>query len=180
MADILKIFLIVVGLLTVYVCYWLLAQALFPKIVQRASELYAKPVKFTFIGLIAALIPVIGGLAISNLPNPAFKLIGLTCALVPAMLGLIGSAGLTLRIGNGMAVPGDETQPWRRVLRGGILLSLSFLLPVIGWVILPVWCLISGFGVFITCVRESKSTRSAVVSPSAQVADFTSPSPIAG
>ena len=30
MADILKIFLLIVGLLTVYVSYWLIALALFP------------------------------------------------------------------------------------------------------------------------------------------------------
>lgn len=180
MADILKIFLLIVGLLTVYVCYWLLAQALFPRLVQRSSELYAKPIKFTLIGLLAALIPVVGGLVVSSLPNPALKLIGLTCALIPAILGLAGSAGLTLRIGNGLAVPGDESQPWRRVLRGGILLSLSFLLPVIGWIILPVWCLISGFGVFITCVRETKNSPPVTTATPSTAADFNSASPIAG
>ena len=35
MADILKILLIIVGILTIYVSYWLLAEALFPGLVER-------------------------------------------------------------------------------------------------------------------------------------------------
>ena len=61
MADVLKIFLIIVGLLVVYVSYWLLAQALFPRMVERASQLYSKPVKISLIGLIAAPLPVLPG-----------------------------------------------------------------------------------------------------------------------
>jgi len=156
MADILKIFLIIVGLLTVYVSYWLVAQALFPGMVERARQHYAKPVKITVIGLLAAALPIILGAAISNLPNPAFKLTGVTLMLIPAMLGMIGSAGLALRIGVGLPAPGDDQQPWRRVLRGGILLALTFLLPFVGWIVLPVWALISGFGAFILSVKEAR------------------------
>ena len=157
MADVLKIFLIVVGLLTVYVSYWLVAQALFPQVVQRARQHYAKPVRITLIGLIAAMLPVIIGAAISNLPNPALKITGVTFMLIPAMLGLVGSAGLAQRIGAGLPSPADETQPWRRVLRGGILMALTFLLPFVGWIVLPIWALVSGFGAFILSVKELKN-----------------------
>jgi len=159
MADILKIFLIIVGLLTVYVSYWLVAQALFPAVVERAQQHYSRPVKITFIGLLAAALPVVLGAIISNLPNPAFKLTGVTLMVVPAMLGMIGSAGLTLRIGAGLPSPLDESQPWRRVLRGGVLLSLTFLLPFVGWFVLPVWALVSGFGAFILSVQELRRQR---------------------
>jgi hypothetical protein len=94
MADILKIFLLIIGLLTVYVSYWLIAQALFPDLVERARHHYGKPVKITLIGLVAALAPLAIGVAISQLPNPVLKLTGVTLMLVPAMLGLVGSAGL--------------------------------------------------------------------------------------
>lgn len=165
MADILKIFLIVVGLLTVYVSYWLIAQALFPGLVERARRHYAKPVRITLIGLAAAALPVIVGAAISKLPNPALKLAGVTLMLIPALLGLIGSAGLILRIGSGLPSPADELQPWRRVLRGGILFALTFLLPFVGWFVLPLWALISGFGAFILSVRETRN--SSIASPPA-------------
>lgn len=158
MADVLKIFLIVVGLLTVYVSYWLVAQALFPQVVERARLYYSKPVKITLIGLVAAALPFVIGAAISYLPNPALKLTGVTLMVIPAMLGLVGSAGLAQRIGVGLASPADEQQPWRRVLRGGILLALTFLLPFVGWIVLPIWTLVSGFGAFILSVKELKKS----------------------
>src|SRR5690242_8596987 len=120
MADILKILLIVLGILLIYVSYWLLAEALFPETVECASRQYAKPFRITAIGLGAAISPVIFGLILSNLPNPLLKLLGITLVVLPALLGLVGSAGLTLRIGTGLRSPLDEAQPWRRVLRGGI------------------------------------------------------------
>ena len=161
MADILKIFLLIVGLLTVYVSYWLVAQALFPGLVDRARQHYAKPVKITLLGLAVAILPVFVGGAISKLPNPVFKITGLTLLLIPALLGLVGSAGLVQRIGAGLPSPLDEQQPWRRVLRGGILLALTFLLPFVGWFVLPIWALVSGFGAFLLSVRERKPSADA-------------------
>ena len=165
MADILKIFLLIVGLLTVYVSYWLIAQALFPGLVDRARHHYAKPMKITLIGLAAAALPVILGAIISNLPNPALKLTGVTLMLIPALLGLVGSAGLISRIGAGLPTPADEQQPWRPVLRGGILFALTFLLPFVGWFVLPIWALVSGFGAFILSVKQIRSSSTPVPPP---------------
>jgi hypothetical protein len=156
MADILKILLIILGILAIYVSYWLLAEALFPALVERASRQYSKPFKISLIGLAAALAPVVLGLMLSKTPNPLLKVLGITLLVAPAMLGLAGSAGLTLRIGTGLPSPVDEAQPWRRVLRGGVLLACSFLLPVVGWIVLPLWVLVSGLGAFIVSVREQK------------------------
>ena len=156
MADILKIFLIVLGILMIYVSYWLLAEALFPETVERASRQYSKPLKITLVGIAAALAPVVLGLILANVPNPLLKLLGITLLVAPALLGLVGSAGLTLRIGAGLRSPIDEAQPWRRVLRGGIVLALTFLLPVVGWIILPIWVLLSGFGALLLCLQERR------------------------
>jgi hypothetical protein len=157
MADILKIVFIVIGILAIYVNYWLLAAALFPALVERASRQYANPVKLTLVGLATAISPVVVGLILSNMANPIIKVVGLTLVIVPGMLGLAGSAGLALRIGIGLNSPLDATQPWRRVLRGGLVLSFSFLLPVVGWVILPLWVLVSGFGAFLLGLKEQKA-----------------------
>ena len=164
MADILKIALIILGILTIYVSYWLLSEALFPALVEGAARQYRKPFKITFVGLGVAFLPVVLGLVIANAPNPLLKLLGLTMVVVPALLGLAGSAGLTLRIGAGLPSPVDETQPWKRVLRGGILLACSFLLPVVGWIIIPLWVLVSGFGALILHRLEQRDNQPAATS----------------
>jgi hypothetical protein len=159
MADILKILLIVVGILTIYVSYWLLAEALFPNMVQGASEHYRRPVRISLIGLAAAAPLLLLGLVLANLPNPLTKLLGVTLLIVPALLGLAGSAGFTLRIGAGLPSPTDVAQPWRRVFRGGILLACSFLLPIVGWFVVPIWALVSGFGAFLLCMKDVQRER---------------------
>jgi hypothetical protein len=157
MADILKIVFIVIGILAIYVNYWLLAEALFPALVERASRQYANPVKLTLVGLATAIVPVVVGLILANKANPFTRIVGLTLVIVPGMIGLAGSSGLALRIGLGLTSPLDATQPWRRVLRGGVVLSCSFLLPVVvGWVILPLWVLVSGLGAFLLGLKEQK------------------------
>ena len=168
MADILKIALIVVGILAIYVNYWLLAQALFPSLVERAAKQYASPVKLTVIGLAAALAPVILGLILAQRPNPVFQISGITMMVVPGLLGLAGSAGLTSRIGAGLNSPLDASQPWRRVLRGGIVLSGSFLLPVVGWIIIPIWVLISGLGAFLLSLKAESSDSPTPFIPATQ------------
>jgi hypothetical protein len=45
------------------------------------------------------------------------------------------------------------------VLRGGFVLAGSFLLPVVGWIILPLWVLVSGLGAFVLALKELKAQR---------------------
>jgi hypothetical protein len=157
MADILKIVFIILGILIIYVSYWLLAEALFPRLVENASRQYGRPIRLTLIGLAVAILPVILGIVLAKTANPIFKFVGVTLIVVPGLLGLCGSAGLTLRIGLGLPSPIDERQPWRRVLRGGIVLAFSFLLPFVGWIFIPLWVLVSGMGALILAVRDQKS-----------------------
>jgi hypothetical protein len=158
MADVLKILLIILGILTIYVSYWLLAEALFPKLVERASHQYRRPVTISLMGLGVAVVPIVLGLLFSKMPNPLAKVTGLTLIAVPILLGLVGSAGFTLRIGAGLPSPTDAAQPWRRVLRGGIVLACAFLLPIVGWFVLPIWVLVSGLGALVCCLRERCET----------------------
>jgi hypothetical protein len=50
-----------------------------------------------------------------------------------------GVSGFATCIGRRLRSPADDARPWRATLRGGIVLELSYLLPVAGWfVILPI------------------------------------------
>jgi hypothetical protein len=52
-----------------------------------------------------------------------------------------------------LPAPDDERQPWRRVLRGGAVLGLTFVLPLIGWfLVLPV-SLLMGVGCYASDAR---------------------------
>jgi hypothetical protein len=155
MADVLKIVFLILGTLIVLVSYWLAAAALFPRTVARARVVYSeRPVRATLIGVVVGGPSVLVGLALLNAPNGAAKLLGVLVVSTQVLLGLVGSAGLGERIGAGLPSAGDEGHAWRRVLRGGTVLSLTFLLPIIGWFGVLPWALTSGVGAALMAIRS--------------------------
>lgn len=158
MADILKIFLLIVGAVLIFIAFWLAAEALFPALVERSRDQYRRPWKLTFAGLaMAAPFIAIAMLLFKKGNNPVLNIAGFVFLAVVVFGGLAGSAGLAKRIGIGLPSPTDEAQPWRRVLRGGIVLTFTFLLPFIGWIGLTIWTLVTGFAALIFAVREAKT-----------------------
>lgn len=162
MADVLTWFLIVVGSLMVLVAHWLGAYALFPERVEACGERYAqRPVAATLLGL-AILAPLLLGAIVvgKSLQHPAINMLLIGVLVIPTMLAMLGSAGLALRIGAGLRSASDLDQPWRRVLRGGTVLSLVFVLPILGWFVLLPWSLASGFGAALMSLRKQRSAPS--------------------
>jgi len=157
MADILKIFLLIVGAILIFIGFWLAAEALFPTLVERARNQYSRPYKLTFAGLAMAAPFVLGAIAIFKISHPVMNILAFVLLAVVLFGGLAGSAGLAKRIGLGLPSPMDDTQPWRRVLRGGIVLVLTFLLPFIGWLGLTIWTLVTGCAALVFAVREAKT-----------------------
>lgn len=144
--DLLFWFLLITGTYVALVAYWLAAVALFGPAVERARLTYAtRPVASTALGL-ALLLPV---LAVAKAtPGPLKLLIAAVLGLL-LLLALIGSAGLADKIGAGLPMPGDAAQPWRRVLRGGAVLGLLFVVPGLGWFGMLPLTLASGLGTFV-------------------------------
>jgi hypothetical protein len=156
MADVWKIVFLILGTQAVMVSYWLLAAALFPEALRRSRAAYdQRSGRLTFVGL-AAAVPalLLGGSLLQGGPHPLLKLVGAILVSAPVALGLAGSAGLCDRIGAGLPGDADARQPWRRVLRGGIVLSFAFVLPVIGWFVLLPWTLVSGVGASLGGLRR--------------------------
>ena len=157
MADVLTWFLIIAGVYLVLVCYWLSAFALFPSAVEACRVRYARPVAATAVGFLVLAPLLVVGLAAANAikqPGPAGAVkIALLLLLLPAFLG---SAGLALRIGAGLPSPRDAAEPWRRVLRGSLVLAPTFLVPFLGWFVVLPWTLISGFGAALLALRDSR------------------------
>jgi len=183
MADVLTWFLLILGALLVFVAHWLGAYGLFPTLVEGCAERYGRrPVAATFLGL-AILVPLLVlAVVLSKLGNPLLNLIALLILTVPVMLALLGSAGFALRVGTGLASPNDNVQPWRRVLRGGVVLALVFLLPIIGWVVVMPWTLVSGIGAALMAIRGGRpaTTRGIAGADATAATLVASPASVAG
>jgi len=145
-ANVLLWLFLTVALYLVFLSHWLVSVSLFPGYVSQCSEQYRRPVIVTLVGLLALFVPVAVGTALLNILPPALKWIGLVIIGAPILIGLFGAAGLARRIGEGMPSPVDGAQPWKRVLRGGTALALTFLLPILGQLIAIPLVLASGLG----------------------------------
>lgn len=157
LADVFTFLFIILGFVIVYVGYWLLAAGLFPRFVERCAEIVGHaPIKSTLLGAVTLGPLVALGFGISSkAPNTIGKVLGLGIVLVCALAALFGSAGLALRVGHGLKSARDDQEPWRRVLRGGIVLALTFVLPFLGTFLVMPLAFVSGFGaVLLACFKR--------------------------
>ncbi|MFN2400418.1 MAG: hypothetical protein ABR543_17525 [Gemmatimonadaceae bacterium] len=159
MADVFKIVFLILGTLIVFVSYWLASTALFPGLTNAARRKYqTHPLRMTFLGIAVVAPSALLGAVLLQSPNPAIKLAGVSVVSVIILFGLIGSTGLSQRIGYGLSALADDQQPWRRVLRGGSVLALTFVLPVIGWFLVLPWALVSGVGAAVSSLRSGRAS----------------------
>lgn len=152
LADVLTVVLVVLALLTVFVALWLLTAGLFPQLADRcADRIGYSPLACALTGLIALLPAVALGLLLSRAaPNALGRLAAAVVFICTLLASLIGSTGLALRLGRGLASADDAQAPWHQVRRGGVVLALTLLLIVT----LPL-ILIPGLGALLLATPRS-------------------------
>ena len=139
--------------------HWLVAAGMFPKAVPAFAEVYERrPVRATLLGLFTYGPLLLLLLNAGNIGNGAVKLLALVAGFGALLLGFIGSAGLALRIGRNLSA---DTNLWQQVLRGGVMLALVFITPVLGSLFLLHIGLASGFG----AVLLSRPWKAKVAAP---------------
>ena len=94
MADVFKILFLILGTLITIVAYWLLAEALFRRAVERASVVYVtSPYKVSIIGAVVGVPLFLASLGLLN-SAAGLKLFGAILLSGLLLVGLVGSAGL--------------------------------------------------------------------------------------
>ena len=168
MADIFKILLPIVGTLMSFVCFCLLYEGTFPSAVERCRYSYqSHPISSFMLGAVLGIPGIIFGVVCLNSGNPLGQLIGFSSIFLLFSLAVLGAAGLASLIGHRLNSPMDQHQPWKRVYRGGIVLAITFIFPLIGWfLVLPV-TLLSGLGAALFSLKGRKKTS--VVMPRAEM-----------
>jgi hypothetical protein len=159
-ADILMWFLLIAGTYIVINAYWLTTQGLFPEFVYRCRERIRRaPLKSFFIGL-ACSVPalVLGVSMLVRAPNPVLKFFGAAVVMLVILTGLMGSAGVAALVGTGLGGTNDVQFGWRRTWRGGVVLGLTFILPLIGWLLILPGTLIIGIGAMAPSFRRMRTT----------------------
>ncbi|MBI2432046.1 MAG: hypothetical protein HYV26_04175 [Candidatus Hydrogenedentes bacterium] len=158
MADVFKYLFVILGTLITLVSYWLLFEACLPAFVERARTQYERrPLRMLFLGLAVAAPAVLAGSALAQAGNGAVKLVGVTLLLFLLLLALLGSTGFARLVGARLQAQSDEMQPWRRVLRGGAIVAITFVLPLLGWFVVLPAVLVSGLGATLSAWKKKSS-----------------------
>lgn len=161
LADVLTVTLLVLALLTVFVALWLLTAGLSPQLAEDcATRLGTSPLACAAVGLATLLPAIAAGILLNRAaPNAAGRLTAVILFISTLLAALVGSTGIAVRIGRGLASATDGQAPWHQVRRGGVILALTFLIVIP----LPL-ALIPGLGALvITLLRR----RAEEVAPSA-------------
>ncbi|MBM3999622.1 MAG: hypothetical protein FJ297_08820 [Planctomycetes bacterium] len=146
MSTVFTILAVIVGFGLSMAAMSLLAVSLFPHWMDRASGRLSTMPRRTFLtGL------VIGGVflavSVGTLRGGGpWGLVGGVLAALTAGFALFGSSAVARSIGVGLPSPADESRPWRRIVRGWIVLALACLFPVLGWFVILPAALLMGFG----------------------------------
>jgi hypothetical protein len=156
------------GAFLILLSHWLVSAGLFPQAVQKLADVYdRRPIRAVLIGVFTYGPLQFITLNAGKIHNGPVKFIVVIAGFAALLLALVGTSGLALRIGRNLSEGADT---WRQVLRGGVMLALVFITPLLGWFFaLPVG-LASGFGAFILA-RPWKSSvpTAAIVSPLPQI-----------
>lgn len=157
MADVLMWTFLILGFFVIFVAYWVAAVGLAPKLVEGSCERLGSSFwKSLLLGLAMGIPGIAVGLGVANGGPPALKVAGILVVMVVFLAGLMGSAGLCLRIGMGLKCAVDADEPWRRVKRGGTVLGLMIIFPVLGWFLVFPAAVFSGIGALFLSWRDSR------------------------
>jgi hypothetical protein len=139
MADTMSIFFVILGMMLALPGLWLLCRGLWPEAVAAAADRCRKGLWSSFLmGLPVTIIMVAVTTILFNVLGPVGKVAGVGVVCLYMLQAHTGVSGLVTSIGRRLAAPLDGQRPGRSTLRGGVVLELAYLLPLLGWfVILP-------------------------------------------
>jgi hypothetical protein len=148
-----------VGILLVTVAYATCGSAILPGVAERGrAQLAVRPTRVVLIGLGVSVPWVLASIILLNLPNGAVKLIGAAALVGWAVLSLAGLASVSLLVGDRNAAGGPR---WAHVARGAACVSLTWMLPVVGWFVMLPLSLAAGLG----CLIAGRPSAAAVPPP---------------
>ena len=145
LADTVAIFLSVIGVILATNALWLFNFAVWNSLVTKSGEIYMEsPWKSFFLGLVIFVITIFVVSFLGKLGKGPNELLSLILLSLFVLLSSVGVAGFATKIGEKLAF--DKDSKWKGCLFGGLILELTFILPILGWVVLFPISTITGCG----------------------------------
>ena len=140
-------FFLHIGVILVVCAYYALSAAIAPQMTHRARLRFAKyPWLPALIGVAISLPWVIASILLLRAHLGPVKFTGAVIGSAWILCGLIGGDGMAQSVGLGSS--GDQPS-WIHSVRGGLFITLTWVLPLIGWLVMLPLTLATGIGCLI-------------------------------
>ena len=127
--------------------HWLVAAGLVPQATQSFADQYGRrPIRTVLLGVFTYGPLFLLLLNSGKIPNPLIRIAAIVAGFTALLIAFAGTAGLALRIGRNLC---RDASIWQQGLRGGVMLALVFITPLLGSLFLLHVGLASGFGAFL-------------------------------
>lgn len=124
--------------------HWVAAAGMFPQATKVfADQFDRRPIRAALLGLFTYGPLLVLLLQSAKIGNGVVRFAIIVAGFAALLIALVGSAGLALRIGRNLCADADT---WRQALRGGVMLALVLITPLLGSFFLLHIALASGFG----------------------------------
>ena len=141
----------------------LTARTMFPEFSERCAARCATPVRAFLLGLAAAaaatVVVVVAG-RIGKAGQPLVFIAGGTAML----MAVAGASGQVVRMAARTVRDGESPDSWPAARRAATILSISYVLPVAGWVVILPLSLLTGLGCALMSLRAAKPIPASGVS----------------
>ncbi len=128
----------------ILLAHWVAAAGMFPKATRAFADVYdQRPLRAALVGILTFGPIFVLFLQNAKIHNGPLRFLVFVATFVALLVGFIGSSGLALRIGRNLSPSADT---WPQVLRGGVMLALVFITPLLGSLFMLPVGLASGFG----------------------------------
>jgi len=164
-----------VGVVLVAASYFAIGGSIAPRLTARSRRRLAiRPWLPVLVGLIVSLPWMAVAIGLLAAPAAPVKFVGAILAGLWVLAGLLGGAAIAQHVGARQA----GTSAWSDGLRGGLLVALTWILPLVGWLVMLPLTLVAGVGCLLTGLRpmpgegdasDGPSTASAPLAPAAAV-----------
>ncbi|MFO0827158.1 MAG: hypothetical protein U0572_03325 [Phycisphaerales bacterium] len=144
-----------VGVLLIVVAYATCGSALLGPVADRGRERLGRaPLRTLLVGLGLSVPWMVAAITLMSLPNGILKLVGASLTVAWVATSLLGMSSLAMHVG----ARGDAgAARWTTVARGGALISLTWMLPIVGWFVAMPLSLACGAGCLVLSLRRESS-----------------------
>lgn len=150
-----------IGVILVVTSYYTLGAALAPALTSRARRQFAaRPWLPIIIGLAISVPWMLAAIVLLQQVPAGAKFVGAILGCLWILLGLIGGAGIAQHVGGGDIVPGRAS--WVQTFRGGLFISLTWVLPLVGWLVMLPLTMSAGIGCLVLGIFFGRSDKTAV------------------